>query len=270
MTEDKKEKPSDSIKFYISEFDKEVADILPLMKAPGKWAAMNAIRHLNKAWGIHEVDPAMAIFRAITAEEEASTALFHALKRHKYNGAEKLNFHNHIHKNSVIPCIDAVSRAFANIGEHAPTTQLFIDKEKNPPLLLIRFKVPFLPEIWGQPIPPLNFSLSVETQENQKFIHDFAKEIEQIASEKNVKRIDKHLKDRANTRNKLLYASPEGRPEVKGDIVKPLKAFQRNAFTILRIFLMVDPYPEQQLFVQQVLDTFLKMLKILPADTQFD
>jgi hypothetical protein len=70
--------------FVESEFDQHLVDMLLTTAAPGQYAARNAVRHLDKAGEIAEIDPMMAAFRAITAEEEAATAVFHALRRQGY------------------------------------------------------------------------------------------------------------------------------------------------------------------------------------------
>ncbi len=48
-------------------------------------------------------DPAMAIFRAITAEEEAASGLLRCLAEMDYPNAKYLNPHNHSHKHAVFP-----------------------------------------------------------------------------------------------------------------------------------------------------------------------
>jgi hypothetical protein len=52
----------------------------------------SAFRHLRKAWMLYPIDREMALFRAITAEEEAATALILAMKQRRYPGAELLDY----------------------------------------------------------------------------------------------------------------------------------------------------------------------------------
>src|SRR5437762_14165480 len=80
---------------------------------PGRPAAKSAVRHIDKAYALADLDPDMAAFRAITAEEEAGTALFHSLKRHRYPGSAVLKPRDHLHKNAVAPFCTAVARLFA-------------------------------------------------------------------------------------------------------------------------------------------------------------
>jgi len=79
-----------------------------------------------------------------------------------------------------------------------------------------------------------------------------------------------HIRWRAKFRNKLLYAASEGYPAVTGAPEAGLRSYQRNVFTILKLYLMIDPYPKQQDFVQQSLDAYLKMLKRVPRDVVFE
>ncbi|PLU07434.1 hypothetical protein BMJ29_02810 [Sinorhizobium medicae] len=62
----------------------------------------------------------MSFFRAITAEEEAATALILALKQRRYPGSEKLNPWEHLHKAAVSPFLDAVGNVLAETGMPAP------------------------------------------------------------------------------------------------------------------------------------------------------
>jgi hypothetical protein len=73
------------MKLELSELDQEVKNIVEEQaKGLVKSCAKNAIRHLEKAWDIKDIDPEMSIFRAITAEEEAATSIFIALKEKGY------------------------------------------------------------------------------------------------------------------------------------------------------------------------------------------
>lgn len=266
-------KPSANIVFPISDFDTVLADTIPLMKPPGKWAAFNSIRHLNRAWKLKDHDLEMAVFRAITAEEEAATALFHSLKRHHYNSSDRLKTRDHVHKNAVIPFMDAVSRVFARFQDVVPETEFLFDEEVNPPAIQIRFRLPSTSgeiNVWGYPIPPLNFSLREQKGDQEHRIADFEAEIQQIAKEANAKTIIDHLRERANTRNRLLYAASTGYPGVECDAIAALSHFQRNVFTILRLFVLIDPYPQHQLFVQQCLSAFTSMLAVVPRSVKFE
>lgn len=60
---------------------------------------------MEYAWKIKDIDPEMSVFRSITAEEEAATAIFLSLKEKKYENAEKLKFQDHSYKQALEPFI---------------------------------------------------------------------------------------------------------------------------------------------------------------------
>lgn len=200
---------SDGLEFDLSELDVAVANLSTVMAPPAKWAAINAIRHLNRAWRLRELDPEIAVFRSITAEEEAATALFHILKKRGYEGSDKLKPRDHVHKNAVIPFFDAITRVIAKTREHLPRTQFLIDTDEKPNRLVIRFLTVHPSsgeEIWAYPQPPLNFSLKEGPESGAMRSVDFTAGVEEIVSALNVKSIIEHLRARANERNRVLYA----------------------------------------------------------------
>ena len=64
-----------------------------------------AFSHLEFAYKLADLDPAMALFRSITAEEEAATGLLRALQARKYPKSGNLQVKNHLHKVAVFPFI---------------------------------------------------------------------------------------------------------------------------------------------------------------------
>jgi hypothetical protein len=267
-------RPSATIEFETTELEREIADLLPLYQSSSRFPAFNALRHLNRAWRIRLLDPEMTVFRCITAEEEAATAVFKALQRHGYHRAEKLNSHNHVHKNALIPFVAAVSRILAGVRENAPETQLLFDKNLSPPELHLQIKVPHPitgEALWATPVPPLHFSMSRTASPLEKGVRvDFSAGMQEVASEANAKSVTAHLRDRANKRNRILYAAETGYPGVAGDIEAGFKQYKRNVYTLLKLYVMIDPYPKHQDFVQQCLAGFLKTLKLLPEDVAFE
>jgi len=265
-------KPSDSILFPLSELNKGIADAIPQMPTPPRWPAFQAMNHLNRAWKIREIDPEMAIFRSITAEEEAATALFLSIKRRGYDGADKLNKRKHVQKNALIPFFSAVSRVFVKVKDQMPDFEFNLDCNKTPPLLLIRFRHenPITGQVlWAYPQPPLNFTFKGGFEESAMKTEDFTAGVKELISQANVTNIIDYIRNRANQRNQILYASQEGYPLVTGDIEKVLAQYQKNVFSILRVYFFVDPYPEKQLFVQQAIYAFLKMLNLIPMEYDF-
>lgn len=250
----------------ISGFHKKVTELILDTPAPGKHCARNAIAHIKKAWEIREIDPEMAAFRAITGEEEAATAIMHSLRRRKYKGAEKLKYRDHTYKAAVFPFFQGISGAFARHLEQFKTT-LVIDTNDKKPTLKTRINVPGPTGdvIHAYPELPLHFEITVNGK-----IYDFSRELEELATVKNVKKITDYIKRQANTRNVILYASNKGIPKMEHPPIEEFIERKRDiVFGHLVIYLLIDQYKEHQLFVQQALTAFLKMLNAFPKDIIF-
>lgn len=257
---------SNTIIFPICKIDKAIADIIPTMRKSTCWPAFNALKNLNRAWKIREIDPEMAIFRGKTAEEEAATAVFASLEKCKYNNAKKLNKKNHVQKNALIPFIGAINKLRVY---HKIKFKLILYSEHNPPLLTLSSALDqntFYNPKYGD--PPLDFKITKPGQKDVLF--DFSHQLIDVAKDVNTKNIKDYIEKRANKRNQILYAvEGSGCPEFSGDITKVLTGHISNVFTILKIYLMIDQYKKPQIFAQQCLDSFLKMIGKLPT-TQFD
>src|SRR3989344_5569107 len=197
---------------FEAEFDKELfACINNNAKGHSKHCVRNAIHHLERAWNIREIDPEMAVFRAITAEEEAATAIFLVLKEQGYENAEKIKFKKHSYKQALEPFLRAVSK--------------FAEKWSNEPGFPFGSKYVLSLEGKGQEkklslsfnfqkgmitcIPPLGFSIKLNDKQ-----YFFEKELLEITSGKTREDIVKHVETIANRRNELLYAQPNGIPSV--------------------------------------------------------
>jgi hypothetical protein len=250
---------------YLTEIEQAALDMVEQCPLPGKHCARNAFRHISKAWRLQETDLEMAAFRAITAEEEAATAIFHALQRRKYKGAEKLKRKNHLHKNALVPFCTAIAGALA-LTEELLKPNLYLDKEEVPPRFRVRIDVTsiVLGRKYAFPEPPLHFNMHMNDKP-----YDFTDKLNDIVIKNKFSDITKYLEKRANKRNVLLYAAPEGAPEVT-TLGNFLPIQRTNVLMLLILYLMIDPYPDKQLFVQQSLQAFLKMLKLLPGEIEFE
>lgn len=249
----------------LTELERYLAKAITKTPAPGKQCARSAIRHIQKAWKLLSLDPEMAVFRSITAEEESASAIFHSLRRRGYKHSASLNPTAHLQKNALSPFFNAIETVLAQ----APTPkdlQLVHSKSEN--RLRVRYKSvnpKTGEECYAFPVPPLGFNIR-----RDGMIYEFKEELEHIANIKKHSSILKHLKKRANQRNQILYAASHGVPSFAGSVEKYFEAFRQNMFRNLIVFLLIDDYPEKQHFVQQALNAFLKMLEKLPTDIVFD
>jgi hypothetical protein len=65
-------------------------------------------------------------------------------------------------------------------------------------------------------------------------------------------------------RNRLLYAGGSGFFTFTGDVEALIQMQLETVTTLLTIYLLIDMYPEHQLFVQQCLEVFIDLLPKSP------
>lgn len=249
----------------LSEFEENVVKHIHECSSATKHAARSAIRHLERASQLATSMPELAVFSAITAEEESATAIFHALKRRGYDGAQQLNVRNHRQKTALHPFLLAVEKLFAELESvHEP--HLEFNSELSPDgteLLRIRHTVigPDGNPLWAYTNPPLEFSVSVNN-----VVHDFGAELAQLATENNAASAIRYVEKLANRRNLALYASPNGIPHMEGS-VEPFLGYRKSVvFSHLMVVLLIEPHAQRQSFVQQSLTAFLKLLTKMPTN----
>jgi hypothetical protein len=234
--------------------------------APGKHCARSAVRHLRGAWKILDLDPEMAAFRGITAEEEAASAVFDALRRRRYAGAERLKPRDHLHKNALGTFTDAVGHFLSKNPLSDRSTQIVVEPVDGVDRLRIRIdrEGSSGDRVWAYPVPPLHGSISLGEQP-----YDFGFELSEIAELKQHSSIRNQLRAKANRRNSLLYATAQG-VRSASNIPHILENQRHVTFRHIAIYLMIDPYREKQQFVQQCLQAFLRMMEMLPGDIVFE
>lgn len=180
-------------------------------KCRGRHSLRNSIYHLKKAWELRAFDLEMAAFRGITAEEEAATGLFHALKFREYEHSDLIRPTDHKNKAAAVPFLQILSSFFyeilgkeeiwpyLHIADHEEEERLFIGLTLN---MDGQYKAAY-------PIPPLNF----EGKTDGKFF-SYRKQIEEFIERVDNSSIISYVNNRSNLRNKILYASGGGYPLV--------------------------------------------------------
>jgi len=247
----------------LSAFEEKVVEHILKSSTPGKHAARSALRHLERAWKLVDKMPELAMFSAITAEEESATALFHVLKRRRYKGARTLNARSHLHKTALHPFLLAVGKLFAEVKNYySPLLEFHSDMSHNGAELL-RLRLTILDGAgkiwWAYTEPPLEFNVSVND-----VVHQFEPELAQLATEKNATSAFAYVQKLSNRRNLAIYAAPNGIPHVNGS-AEPFLIYRKSVvFSHLLAVLLIDPHPQRQAFVQQSLTAFLSMLKAMP------
>lgn len=243
-----------------AELEQHIRKMVLHTASPGKHAARSALRHIDSAWKVHEIDPEGAVFHAITGEEEVASAIFHALRRRKYDGAGLLDPRNHIHKAAVRPFLEGVgeflfrSAEKLNLQPHLRWHETKTTHKLQVPLLITGGPLAGK-ELLGQ------FPLQFEAKLNGR-TYDFTKELAKVVTLQNAKSIEKHIRALANHRNRILYASAQGIPHIASSVTNALQRFHDLIFGQLTVFLLIDQNPNQ-LFVQQALNTYRALLRRL-------
>ena len=181
--------------------------------------------------------------------------MFHALVRRKYDGAKTFNRWNHAHKWSVRPFLRAVADVLSEfINPMKPAVVIDKDERGNERVRFC-FRLPDL-KADCYPMPPLNVSMLHNGKPP-----DFQPQLARIAQFKNFRTIQAAVDHLANRRNQLLYASPSGIAAISSDVSSGLLKCRDHVFANLTLYMMIDPYPERQLFVQQCLNALLPVLE---------
>ncbi|MDY0836805.1 hypothetical protein [Pseudomonas sp. SED1] len=231
-----------------------------------KWSAMNAVFHLKKAKEISEIDPLMAAFRSVCAEEEAATALIASLQEQNYLGSEKINFRSHNDKHTVIVFIQAVilwlEKLKTQIGPAIGRHRLFTDEVNGRLAIRIGFQ---LGDTKNQIVP--NPPLHLITQGDKTLADVFEKEVNAVLGKKKLSQVKRAISSRANFRNKLLYATPQGPYRHKGDISQWVMNQAGIVNSLLIALALVDPWRKPEFphsgIVIALIDVFLKLVSRL-------
>jgi hypothetical protein len=223
----------------------------------------NANRHLKSAWKIRDIDLGMSVFRGITAIEEAATGIIYAMQEIGYDHAEKLSGHDHKHKAAVSMFLKVLETAIFD-----PSTQglpkIYIREEQNDNQILIRtaFKFDSLsPDTEWRPNPPLDFAISVDG-----LLMSFSNHYANVTKNNGYTYFIKYLAKLANKRNRILYATEEGCPEIIN--IEP-RFFSETASEIQNMaiaYLLISQHKEKQQFVQQSLNSILLNIDKLNAE----
>lgn len=226
----------------------------------------NAYRHLRKAWQLRLIDSEMSLFRAITAEEEAGTALILALKNRRYPGASRLDYWRHEQKLAIIPFLSAVQAMLLDSGIKNPNVQLSTGGDI--PELSISIDIGailgYSEPLYGQPDHPLNFVFRMGGSDTTK-AYMFDNELRAITDGRAMNDIIEVVRDVANLRNKILYANEDGCPEINFSD-ELLFDYRRRITILLGLTMAVLQTPSHQLFVVQCLEAFLRALRKLDGD----
>lgn len=239
-------------------FTEEDRRIVALLRhEPKDWTRKSfdaAFIHLSLAHRLKDIDPAMAIFRAITAEEEAATGLLRVLQDQGYADPGELLPKDHLQKAAVYPYLRAIAKHTSYLRVNGiKEVRLGIPKdEEKPKLQLVLLLDGENDGFVARPDPPLNLSI----REGGEVV-DYQKYFRELISPSGFEDIRKYLNVKKNERNLLLYASPKGLLDPGPVADSTLTDYKHRIMTILKAALLIWPYTEAQPFVQEAVRSFL-------------
>ncbi|MBU3015291.1 hypothetical protein KO488_11015 [Poseidonibacter lekithochrous] len=242
----------------LNDFERELFEgIKNNAKGRSKYCIYNAIHHLEMAFKIKELDPEMALIRAITAEEEVARAIFIIIKDHGYKNANKIKDMEHKYKQSLSIFIGLIQNFFYNnskkeIFPFESNISLRLDKEQ---FLQLKIKLKKIDKSFS-PIPPLNFSLLVNDED-----YCFKNELDELIFKSDFQDFQKLIKKEINLRNEILYANDKGRTVIINGLDVELEKYYKVVFKLIIIYSLIYPYRKKKsFFIQNALNSYLSVM----------
>jgi hypothetical protein len=247
-------------KLDLSTDDEKVLELLELEPpSRARHCFRSAVYHLHRALLLQDIDPAMSIFRGLTAEEEAASGLMHCFIEKNYPNADKLNPWNHVQKHAVTPFLRFLLHHLAEIKlTGVQSVRMALKDIDGTRRLVVAFQLEG--DIEPQsvvPIPPLNLTIS---EGAGRAFPDLARNIRQLLEPTGYTNARSFLMAEANFRNQLLYAGPTGFPVIEDLKPEYLRERQRRVLTIAKAALLILPYEEVQPFASDALTSFLRLV----------
>lgn len=227
------------------------------IQKPVRLRALNSMIGFEKAFALFDIDREMASFRAITAQEEAAAALFLALKARKYPGSDRLSVRLHDHKAALWPVLDA-----ARIALSPAFRELNLSLTVDPPAVRISMKLSNFVQNLGEDMRHARLTLAEPLgllRSKAGSPADFTDEIAAIVEAHGAKSIRQHIRDLANSRNSLLYASEKSLP-ISRATVEGLEQRRTQAEMALCLGIAVLQTKALQAYALQTLELFLIVL----------
>lgn len=255
----------------LDDMQQQLEKAIGLLTGRPKNCARNAFRCLRRAWVLRTVDPEMSIFRAITGEEEAATALMFALKHRGYPGSDRLLPRDHAQKAAWIPFIEAIGMMMSDSG--VPAGQILL---KAAGAARIDISIPAealgLQDADGRhimPDEPLNLTIRSGPSEREAEVANFASEVEAWATARGKSDIRLWISEAANLRNQVLYAADGGIPTLTSDPTKFILERRRRVQVLLMVTIAILQVHAPQPLAVQALQGFLKLMRNIDV-TGFD
>jgi hypothetical protein len=210
-------------------------------KTHSRQAMRSAIDHLRRAETLFPIDLEMAVFRCITAVEEAASSLMLLMQEKGYPRANELKRTNHLFKNAMLPFLRIFYQRVLRASHQKFDIDLIVHRHLQQALGVVviahhddgsRSEVPIN--------PPLSLLFSDDGLGIDKEL-----DIDAFIKREGAASVSEYLKLEANFRNKLLYASPAGIPRIQIDQEKFFPAKQQAVRTMLCAYLLMEPFGPQ-------------------------
>jgi hypothetical protein len=221
-----------------------------------RYRAENALDGFARAKALLPIDREIASFRAITAAEEAASALIRSMQLREYPGAHLVDLRRHAHKAAVHFFLNAVRHEIARDRAVILTVTLSVDPPRLTVALPVRQFVE-LPEdlanVHIELAEPLNMVGSKPgVAENEYF--DAA--VKKVAGSR---KVDKLIASEANARNRILYAHDTGLPRSQATL-QSIEQREQAAKLCLLLAIAVMQVGHHQAMALQCLAGFLKVI----------
>ncbi|HEX7822666.1 MAG TPA: hypothetical protein VF463_18845 [Sphingobium sp.] len=240
---------------------RSILDVLPKavarLPSPVRYRAENALDGFIRARALLPIDREMASFRAITAGEEAASALIRSLQLRDYPGSDLIDLKKHPHKVAVLFFLDAVRHELAGKG----TVDLSVTLGADPPKLTVSLPIrqfvdlpDDLANIHIELAEPLGLIGTKPGVEEENF---FDKAVQKVAGSR---KVDKLIASQANSRNHILYAHDNGFP-ISQVTERAIDLRENGAVLCLIIAIAILQVNHHQSFALQCLKGYLKVIK---------
>lgn len=216
----------------------------------------STFNHIERAKAIFDIDREMASFRAITAEEEAATALMMALQAKEYPNADKFKAWSHPHKAAVLACVMAIAGTLQPVLKEYQVVFRFDKARIDIKIPLSNFNVARGEDIALQPVEPLGMLHSRAGVKEDSVFHDA---LTRLANGQGFEDARTLIRTRANARNTLLYASDSKLPLSRANL-ESLSIRENSALILLSLAVMVIQAKGHQPMVKQAIPAFLRVI----------
>lgn len=242
---------------FKSPFDSHIIAALEASKKSHARESMrSAIEHLRLAEPLFASDVSMAVFRCITAVEEAASSLMLLIQEKGYPRAAELRRTDHLFKNAMLPFIRILhGRAVRVASQQNFHIELVVHQSLQQALgMAVTVQHPD----GSSSLVPINPPLALLLSEDGLGI-DKALDVDAFIKREGAASVSAYLKQEANLRNRLLYASPAGIPRIAIDHAKYFPAKQQAVRTMLCAYLLMEPFGQQPT-ITHALNSYLDLI----------